>query len=121
LRRLVQIVGVVVAGVLLLATLTVGVLIGLNAECSGPSSDCPRSDAYRAALVAIPPAAALLLVVGGVWSARRRSLRPLVLAEAAVIALAPTVDAVLNGPDGSTFVLLAVATVIAAAALRPAE
>jgi uncharacterized protein (TIGR03382 family) len=107
---------VAASGVLLLAATTVASLIALNAECNG--ADCPRSDAYRNTVLAIPITAALLLMGGAVWSVRRRRLWPLVLAQAAVLAVAALTDAVLNEADVSTVVWLVVAVVAGRAALR---
>jgi len=105
-----------VAGLALLAGLTIGALIGLNAECNG--AGCPRSDAFRVGLFAIPMSAGLLLVAGAAWTLRRRSVRPLVLAEAAAIAIAALIDAVLYGADVGTVVLFGVAALVGYAALR---
>ena len=107
---------VATSAVVLLAALTVASLIGLNAECNG--ADCPRSDAYRYTLLSIPITAALLLAAGAVWSIRRRRLWPLVLAEAAVLAAAALIDAVLNAADVGTVVWLGVAAIAGRAALR---
>jgi hypothetical protein len=110
------------AAVLLLAATTFASLIGLSAECTGSTADCPHSDVYRGALLATPIAAAILLVGGTAWSIRRRTLRPLVLAEAAVLAVDALTDAVLNTPDIGTFVLLAVAAAIGGVVLqRPTQ
>ena len=49
---------------MLLAATTFAALVGLTAECTGPTADCPRSDAYRATLIAMPLLSAVLLVVG---------------------------------------------------------
>jgi hypothetical protein len=102
----------------LLGAITIATLIGLNAECNGSANECPRSDAYRGALLATPCIALVLLLVGTVWSVRKRTLRPLVLAEASSLAVSALVDATLNTPDLGTLVLLVVATLIGAAALR---
>jgi hypothetical protein len=58
--------------------------------------------------------------VGTAWSIRRRTLSPLGLAEAATLAVAALVDAILNTPDMGTVVALALAAGIGAAALRRA-
>jgi hypothetical protein len=107
---------VAACGLLVVAATTVASLIGLNAECNG--ADCPRSDAYRYALLAIPITAALLVAAGAIWSIRRRRLWPLVLAEATVLAVASLTDAVLNAADVGTVLLLVVAAVAGRAALR---
>jgi hypothetical protein len=101
--------------VLLLGT-TAAVLIGLNAECNGPTTDCPHSDAYRYTALALPVAAAVLLAGGTAWSILRRSLRPLVFAEAGVLGVVTLVGAVLNGFGAATVVLLTAAFGIARAA-----
>ncbi len=107
---------VAASSVLLLAATTVASLIALNAECNG--ADCPRSDAYRYTVVAVPIVAALLLAAGAVWSIQRRRLWPLVLAEAAVLAVAALTDAVLNAADVGTVVWVVVAAAVGRAALR---
>jgi hypothetical protein len=117
-RRWFQSLTTALAAVALVTATTVASLIGLNAECNGSASECPRSDAYRAGLLAMPCAALVLLLGGTVWSIRKRTLRPLVVAEAAVLAVEALVDATLNTPDIGTVVLLAFATVIGGAALR---
>jgi hypothetical protein len=53
-RRSLVVLAAVVGAFVLLAGITLSVLIGLNAECTGSTSDCPRSDAYRYTLVATP-------------------------------------------------------------------
>jgi uncharacterized membrane protein YoaK (UPF0700 family) len=108
------------SAVLLLAATTLAALIGLSAECTGSTEDCPHSDTYRGVLLTVPVVAALLLVAGTAWSIRRRTLSPLALAEAATLAVAALVDAILNTPDIGTMVLLALAAGIGAAALRRA-
>jgi hypothetical protein len=105
------------AAVLLAAT-TAASLIGLNAECNGSGAECPRSAAYRGALLADPVVALVLLLFGTMWSFRRRTLRPLVLAEASVLAVIALVDAIINTPDIGTVVLLASAAALGRAALR---
>ena len=62
--------------------MTIGALIGLNAERSG--ANCPRSDAWRGGVIAMPVMAAILPLVGAAGSIASRKLRPLVLAEATV-------------------------------------
>ena len=112
-----QIVATLASTVLLLAVVTVGALVGLNAECNGAADQCPRSDAYRGTLLAFPVLALVLLVAGALWAARRRALWPLVLAEGAVIGVAALVDASLSGVDTGDAFLLLVATGVAWAAL----
>ena len=68
------------AAIVLLGATVVASLIGLSAECTGSTADCPHSDAYRGALLAIPITAAILLVGGTAWSISKRALWPLVLA-----------------------------------------
>jgi hypothetical protein len=107
-RRWLHVLLAVVAGLVILAVFTIGALIGLNAECNG--GDCPRSDAWRAGVIAIPVTAAIILLVGATWSVVSRKLRPLVLAEAAVLAFVALWDAsVFDEPGLGTAVLLAVA------------
>ena len=117
-RRGLQILAAVLAGLAELGAITIGALVGLNAECNGPTTDCPRSAAYRYTLVALPPASLALLVAGTVWSIRRRSLRPLVLAEAAVLGLGPVVGVLLGSSGAVTVLLLAVAVAVGRSALR---
>jgi len=62
--------------------------------------------------------AAILLLAGATWSAITRELRPLVLAEAAVIALVPLVGVAFGDAGPSTFVWLAVAAFVGWRALR---
>lgn len=102
----------------LLAGITVASLIGLNADCNGATGECPRSDAYRARLLGYPVVVLVLLLVGTIWSFRKRTLRPLVLAEASVLALSALADAIINTPDIGTGVFLAAAAAIGWAALR---
>jgi len=109
-RRLLQVLLAVAAGLFILAVTTIGALIGLNAECNG--ADCPRSEAWRGAVVAMPVAAGILLLVGATWSVASRKLRPLVLAEAAVLAVVALVDAAISKPDIGTLVLLALAGLV---------
>jgi hypothetical protein len=106
-RRALEIIGAVATALILLAVITIGALIGLNAECN--SGDCPRSDGYRAALLAVPPTVAIVLVAGAAWSIRRRRLYPLALAEAGALGVVALVDATLEGPDVGTVVLGGVA------------
>src|SRR5712691_4883412 len=104
-RRL-RILATCASAVLLLAVITVGALIGLNAECNGGAGECPRSDAYRWTLLVFPVFSLVLLVAGVVWSLRRRALWPLVLAEAAVLGATALVDTGLGELDTGTAVLL---------------
>ena len=106
----------VAAGLFILAGITIAALIGLNAECNG--ADCPRSDAWRATVVATPVATAILLLVGATLSAITRKLRPLVLAEAAVLALLALVGIAFDEAGLATVVLLAVAGLVGWRALR---
>jgi len=115
-RRALEIIAAIAAAVIVLGVTSIGALIGLNAECN--SADCPHSDAYRGALLAIPPTVAVLLLSGAIWSIRRRMLRPLVLAEAAALAVAVLIDAALQGPDAGTLVFGGLAIGTAAAAAR---
>jgi hypothetical protein len=117
-RRRLQIFAAAVAALALLGVITIGVLVGLNAECNGPTTDCPRSATYRYALVALPPASLALLVSGTVWSIRRRSLRPLVLAEAAVLGLGPLVGVFLGSFGAVTVLVIAVAVAVGWSALQ---
>ena len=109
-RRRLQIVGTVALALLLLAVVTIGALIGLNAECNGAADECPRSDAYRWTLIALPVVTLVLLLAGAVWAARRRALWPIVLAVAAVLGLAAVANAGLNqfGTAGAVQLLAAV-------------
>jgi hypothetical protein len=107
---------VAATAIVLLGTMMVASLIGLNAECNG--ADCPRSDAYRYTLLSIPVTAALLLAIGAAWSVRQRRLWPLVLAEAAALAAAALTGAVLNAADTGTVIWLVVAAFVGRAALR---
>jgi len=109
-RRLLEVLLAVAAGLFILAVVTIAALIGLNAECNG--ADCPRSDAWRATVVATPVATAILLLVGATWSAITRKLRPLVLAEATVLALVALLGVAFDGAGPATVVLLAVAGVV---------
>jgi hypothetical protein len=102
---------------MLIAAITAASLIGLNAECNGSGAECPRSAAYRGVLLADPVVALALLLVGAIWALRRRTLRPLILAEASVLALSGLVDAVLDAPDIGTVVLLVGAAALGRAAL----
>lgn len=110
---------VLVAGLaaVLLAAITAASLIGLNAECNGSGAECPRSAAYSGVLLADPVVTFTVLLVGAAWALRRRTIRPLILAEAAVLALSALVDAVLDAPDIGTVVLLAGTVALGRAAL----
>ena len=116
-RRWLLILLAATAAVGLLAATTFAALIGFSAECTGSTADCPRSDAYRGTLLAMPLAAGVMLVAGAAWSFRRRSPRPLVLAEAGVLALAAIVGSFLGTTGIGTVVLLLLAFVIGRAAL----
>ena len=70
-RRWLKVLLAVAAGLFILAVITIAALIGLNAECNG--ADCPRSDVWRATVVATPVATAILVLVGATWSAIRGS------------------------------------------------
>jgi hypothetical protein len=117
-RRTLEIIATVAAALIVFGVTSIGALIGLNAECNGSSVDCPHSDAYRAALLAVPPTMAVLLFGGAIWSIRRRKLRPLVLAEAAALGVAVLIDAALQGPDVGTLMFGGLAIGTAAAAAR---
>jgi hypothetical protein len=90
----------------------------LSAECNGSTLDCPHSDAWRAAVISTPVVVALFLLVGAVWSVVSRRVRPLVLAEAAALALVALVDGALSDADIGTGVLLATASFVVWRALR---
>jgi hypothetical protein len=117
-RRWVTLLAAVVGALALLAGITVAVLVGLNAECTGSTSDCPRSDAYRYTLVVTPLVAAVVLLVGGPWGIRARRLWPLVLAEAVVLAAFSLVGVALGGAGIGTAVLFAAAVLLGGGALR---
>jgi hypothetical protein len=114
-RRRFSAVLAVAGAVVLLLGVTVAALIGLEAECNG--AGCPRSDAYRGTLLAMPLATAAVLVTGAVWSIRERTLRPLLLAEAAALGLLAVIGAVLGDAGVGTLVLLALAVAAARAGL----
>ena len=113
--RALRVLGVALSALLLLGLITLAALIGLNAECNG--ADCPRSDAYRYSIVAGPVATLVLLVAGTVWSIVRRRLSPLVLAEAASLAVVALLDAARSSLDLGTVVLLGIAALVARAAV----
>jgi hypothetical protein len=115
-RRWVHVLLAVAAGLFILAGITIAALIGLNAECNG--ADCPRSDVWRATVVATPVVTAILLLVGATWSALTRKLRPVVLAEATVLALLAVVGIAFDEAGPGTVVLLAVAGLVGWRALR---
>ena len=115
-RRWLHVLLAVTAGLFILAGITIAALIGLNAECNG--ADCPRSDAWRTTVVATPMATAILLLVGAAWSALTRKLRPLVLAEAAVLALLALVGIAFDEAGLGTVMLLALAGFVGWRALR---
>ena len=119
-RRGLQITGVVVVTTALILVNALGALIGLSAECTGSTKDCPHSDAWRAAVLATPVATVVLLIAGAAWSLSIRRLWPLVLAVAAVLALDALVDAVLDTPDLGTAVLLAASLALGGPALKRA-
>ena len=108
-------------GVLLFAGTAAASLVALNAECNGSDSECPRSAAYRGVVLANPVVALVVLLCGAVWAVRRRTVRPLVLAEACVLAVSALGDAVINSADIGTLVLLAGAAALGRAALRRPE
>jgi hypothetical protein len=116
-RRVLQIVATVASALALLAVVTIGALVGLNAECNGAADECPRSDAYRGTLLALPVVTLVLLLAGAVWAARRRALWPLVLAEAAVLGAWALTGAAVDEFDTETAVLLLAAAGIGWAAL----
>ena len=95
-RRAAAVAGTCVAALLVLAVTTVGALIGLNAECNGAASECPRSDTYRWTRVALPPAVLLILAAGAIVAVRRRSVRPLLLACGAAIVFVVATGAALG-------------------------
>jgi hypothetical protein len=115
--RWLAVLAAVVAAVVLAAAATFAALVGLSAECTGSTTDCPPSDAHRGTLIAMPLLSAVLLVVGAAWSIRRSSVRPLVLAEACVLAVAAVIGSILGGTGIVTIVLLALAFVIGQAAM----
>ena len=78
-RRAAEIGATVVFALAIFVVTTVGSLIGLNAECNSGPPVCPRSTAYRWTLLLSPAAVLTILVAGAIISARRRSLRPLLL------------------------------------------
>jgi hypothetical protein len=117
-RRVVLTVGALVSAVALLLAVTAASLIGLNAECNGAAGECPRSDAYRFSLLAMPIAAAIVLVVGGVFCVRKRALWPLFLAEAAVLAIDALTGGFVEAPDLGTALWLGLAILIGWLALR---
>ena len=69
-------------------------------------------------MVATPVVTAILLLVGATWSVVSRKLRPLVLAEATVLALLALVGVVFDEAGLGTVVLLAVAGFVGWRALR---
>src|SRR4029079_2560815 len=97
----------VAAGLFILGAVTIAALIGLNAECNG--ADCPRSDTWRATVVATPVATAILLLGGATWSGISRRLQPRVPAAAARLALLAAGRVALDDAGLGTMVLLAVA------------
>ncbi len=113
--RALRVLGVALSALVLLALVTVAALIGLNAECNG--AGCPRSDAYRYTIIAGPVATFVLLVAGTAWSILRRRLWPLVLAQAASVAVVALLGAALASFDLGTVVLLAIAALVGRAAV----
>jgi len=85
--RIAAAVGSLLLALFILAFITVAALIGLNAECNGTASECPRSTAYRVTHLSAPIVALLILGGGAVVSARRRSPVPLLMACGGTIAL----------------------------------
>jgi hypothetical protein len=117
--RALCVLGVAASALLLLALVTAAALIGLNAECNG--AGCPRSDGYRFGIIAAPVVTFVLLVAGTAWSILRRRVWPLVLAEAASVAVVALLDAGLSSFDLGTVVLLAIAALVGRAAARTAS
>jgi hypothetical protein len=94
-RRATAVVGTATLAILIFGDTAVGSLIGLNAECNGAASECPRSSAYRATLLAAPVAVLVILVAGAAVAARRRSVYPLLGACGAAIVLDIVTDSLL--------------------------
>jgi hypothetical protein len=97
--------------------MTIGALVGLNAECNSGVGECPRSDSYRGTLIAIPVVTLVLLLGGAIWSVRRRALWPFVLAEAAVLGVSAVTGAALGEFGIGTAVFLLASVGIGRAAL----
>jgi hypothetical protein len=95
-RRTAEIAGTVVFAFGIFIVTTGGALVGLNAECNGAASECPRSTAYRATLLVSPVAVLAILVAGAIVARRYRSLQPLLLACGAAIVLDAVVDSALG-------------------------
>jgi hypothetical protein len=84
-RRAAAVAGAAILSLLILAVTAVGSLVGLNAECNGAASECPRSTAYRATLIGTPITVLVVVVSGAVVAVRRRSVYPLLGACGAAI------------------------------------
>jgi hypothetical protein len=95
-RRTAEIAGTVTFAFGIFVVTTAGALVGLNAECNGAASECPRSTAYRATLVASPVAVLAILVAGAILARRQRSLQPLLLACGAAIVFDAVTDSALG-------------------------
>jgi hypothetical protein len=95
-RRTAEIAGTTAFAFGIFIVTTVGALIGLNAECNGAGSECPRSTAYRATLLVSPFAVLAILVAGAVLARRHRSLQPLLLTCGAAIVLDAVIDSALG-------------------------
>ena len=94
--RTAAVVGTVVFAVLILVMTTIGVLIGLNAECNSGPPVCPRSTAFRVTLISDPILVLVILVAGGVVSIRRRTPVPLLMTCAGVVVLNFVVGSLVN-------------------------
>src|SRR5262249_45914546 len=117
-RRWLTVLAVVVGALALLSGITVAALVGLNGECKGAASECPRSDAYRYTLLMTPIGSAIVLLLGATSGIRTRTLWPLVLAEAVVLAAFTLVGVALGGAGIGTAVLLVLAVLLGGSALR---
>jgi len=117
-RRWLTVLAAVAGALVLLSGITVAALVGLNAECNGGASECPRSDAYRYTLLMTPIASAIVLLAGAAWGIRTRRLWPLVLAEAVVLAAFALVGVALGGAGIGTAGLLVLAVLLGGSALR---
>jgi ABC-type antimicrobial peptide transport system permease subunit len=95
-RRTAEIAGTVAFAFGVFIVTTVGALVGLNAECNGAASECPRSTPYRATLVVSPVAVLAILIVGAIVARRARSLQPLLLACGAAIVFDAVTDSALG-------------------------
>ena len=94
-RRTVEVAGTAFFALTIFLVTTIGALVGLNAECNGSASECPRSTAYRATLVVSPVVVLAMLVAGAILSARRRSLQPLLLTCGAALVFDAVADSAL--------------------------